>query len=109
MIIGKLRITVPSKKRDAALEILRLFTGPKSVQLGCVTCQLYLDIDDANTLTLIEELESWKSLYMYILSDEFRNLLVVMDMASEPPEILVSMVSCSKGWDLVEALHLPNG
>ena len=106
MVIASLRVVAPPEKREDVLTTIRLLVGPTSVKPGCIKCRIYQDVEDANALTLVEEWESKKYLDSHIRSEDYRNILAVMDISIEPPEISFKTVSRSEGMDLIRAVRL---
>jgi quinol monooxygenase YgiN len=105
MIIVTLRVKVPSAKRADFMSLCESFTGPTSVQPGCRKIDVYNNINDNNELLLVEEWSSWEDLRRHVLSENFRKVLVMMDLARENPQINFHTVSSTEGFGLVERLR----
>ena len=102
MIIATFRMSIPAQKCTEALKILRLEYELCRDNPGCQCCHIYGDLED-NKAHMIEEV--WcteEDLDAHLRSDEFRNLLVVMEMADKKPEIRFDTVSSSAGIETVE-------
>ena len=105
LIISTLRVNVLSPSRKEALDLLNFIVGPMCNQPGCMRCQTYRDVDNPNRLTLVEEWESLEALENHIGSDDYRKKLSIMDLSTQPPEILFHTVSETRGMDLITAVR----
>lgn len=106
MILLTIRMTVHSRDRDAVLNVIRPMLGPTSVEAGCDGCTVSADVDDRNVLTFSEKWDNQANLERHVRSNGFRNLLSALDLASEPPEILVHTVTETRGLEAIRALRL---
>jgi len=102
MILASVRMTVPSQKRDEALKILRSAAEQCKVWTGCISCRIYADLQEENVLMLEEMWRSEEELECHLRSDEYRNVLLVMEMAFEEPEIRFDSISGSSGLETVQ-------
>ena len=105
MVITSVRINAPLGKRDEIVKTLGSLLGPTRVLPGCLSCNIYQDLENPNMLTLIEEWESRASLDRHVRSDEFRRILAAIDLASEPPEIRFCSVASTSGIELIEEIR----
>lgn len=105
MIVSTLQIVVPARKREEALEILRMYWGPTCHQPGCISCQGFQGLDNKNNFILIEKWISQAYLDHHLSSSEYKKVLALMDISSEPPEIKFHTVWNSAGIELVEKLR----
>ena len=53
----------------------------------CLSYRIYRDIEDHNVLVLQGTCESEENLDIHIRSDEYRNLLLVLEMSLKQPEV----------------------
>ena len=104
MIIATLRMSVSPEKRDDVLRTLRLVMGPTQAQLNCISCRLYQDVEDENLMSLVQEWESREALETHIRSKDYRKILAVMELASEPPEIKFAESLKTDGMELIEEI-----
>ena len=105
MIESTLQIFVPARKREEALEILRMYLGPACHQAGCISCQGFQELDKENTFILIEKWMSQAYLDQHLCSNEYRKVLALMDISCEPPEIKFNTIWNSVGMELLEKLR----
>ena len=104
-VLSILRVTVTSRRRKGALDLLNFIAGPIRNLPGCMRCQAYQDVDNPNRLTLVEEWESLEDLERHIATDDYRKKLSIMDLSSQPPEIFFHKVTETRGMDLITAVR----
>ena len=102
MILFTIRMMMPSTKHGEALKVLRLIAEINKAQLGCVSCRIYRDVQDQNVIMLEEKWKSEEDLENHLRSDEFRNVLLILEAAPEAPEIRFDTISGSTGIETVE-------
>ena len=102
MVNATIRITIPSKKRSGVLEILSSVAERSRVEPGCIACRVYQDVE-AEPVIMLEQLwESREDLDRHLSSDEFRKVLLVVEMSLETPEIRFDEISTSTGVETIE-------
>ena len=82
---------------------------PTRVERGCLSYRLYQDVENRNTFILIEEWETQEDLERHISKDNQRQLLTLMDLLSEQPELRFNTVSHTAGMDLIEEVLKADG
>ena len=105
MITTFLKINVPFERQKSAVQTVRSILGWTSAQPGCISMAFYQDTNNPDALMLFEEWENWDSLENHIRSDAYRNILELMELSSEPPEIIFHGVAESKGLEFIERLR----
>ena len=105
MITAHLKVNVPFERQKSAVQTVRSILGWTSAQPGCISMAFYQDTNNPDAMMLIEEWENWDSLEIHIRSDAYRNILELMELSSEPPEVKFHSVSESKGLEVVEKLR----
>jgi quinol monooxygenase YgiN len=103
MILSTIRMVIFPKKRPEALKILKMTAQYCGLQPGCLTCDIYEDLQDENILMFRQVWRSKTDLDQHLRSDEYRNVLLVMEMAEKEPEIRFDTISDSSGIETVEA------
>ena len=101
-IDASIRIIIPSKKRKEALIILSSLIEQTKLEEGCVSCRLYRDVQEECALMLAETWASEKDMERHLSSDKFLAVLLVVEMASEFPEIRFDVISDSTGIETIE-------
>jgi quinol monooxygenase YgiN len=102
MILATVRMTIPPKKRVEALRILRSMAEKCRDDPGCLNAHLYEDLQDNNVLMLEEVWRTEEAMDNHIRSDEYRNLLLIVEMAVKQPEIRFNTISSSTGIETIE-------
>jgi quinol monooxygenase YgiN len=69
---------------------------------GCISCHIYGDLQEKNVFMLKEVWRSEEDLDLHLRSDEYRNLLLILEMALEQPEIRFDTISSSTGIETIE-------
>ena len=105
MIISTIEIAIPDGKRGETLELLRMYLGPVCYKAGCISCKAYQELDTENSLILIEKWISQAYLDQHLRSSEYRKVITLMDISSEPPEIKYHTIWNSAGMELLEKLR----
>ena len=101
MIQASMRMTIPSKKRDEALKILRSIVEQFRFDPGCVSSRIYGDLQESNVLMFEEVWRVEEDLNLHIRSEEYRNLLLALEMALKQPEIRFDVISSSTGIETI--------
>ena len=99
---GTIRMIIPQKKRKEALIILRSMIERTELEPGCINCRLYQDVLEERALMLEETWASEKDLESHLRSDKFFAVLLVVEMATEFPEIRFNVISHSTGIETIE-------
>ena len=102
MIHATIRMIIPPQKCDEALKILRSMAEQCREDPGCLSCHIYGDLQENNVLMLEEVWRSEEDLDLHLRSDEYRNLLLVLELALRQPEIRFDTISSSTGIETIE-------
>ena len=102
MIQATIRMTIPPQKSGEVLKILKSVVELCRDGPGCLSCHLYGDLQEKNVLMLEEVWRSDEDLNLHLRSDEYRNLLLVLEMALKQPEIRFNTISSSTGIETIE-------
>ena len=106
MILSRLRMSVTEGMQEEYLESLLGMLEPVRTLKGCLSFCLYWDIEDANSLILIEEWDNSDNFRGYLHSDYYRIILLLIELSEEPADMRISRVSNVRGIDLVEEVRL---
>ena len=110
MVISTLGILTAPKSRAEVVRTLTAQLGPTRVQPGCHRCDLYQDIENRDTITLVEEWESQAELDQRLRSEDYRSVLAVIELAQEQPVIHFDTVTRRGGLEIVaSAREFPHG
>lgn len=87
MIQLSIRLSPPPWKRDEVVRAVRSRLRLVRAERGCLGCHLYLDLDDQQTLGLMEWWGSPEDLQRHASTDFFRELLVWLELSTRMPEV----------------------
>jgi quinol monooxygenase YgiN len=102
LIQATITMTIPPQKSGEALRIFKSITEQCLDEPGCLSCHIYGDLQEKNVLMLKEVWRSEEALDLHLRSEEFRNLLLILEMALEKPEIRFDTISSSTGIETIE-------
>ncbi len=102
MILATVRMIIPRAKGNEALKILRTVAEHCKVHSGCLGCHIYADAQEDNVLMFEEMWRSDEDLAQHLRSDEYRKVLLVMEMALKQPEIRFDTIASSVGIETIE-------
>lgn len=105
MITASLKLKIPAGKHKDAFDTIRPILGWTLAQPGCISMIFYQDTNTPDTMMLFEEWKDWDSLESHIRSDSYRNILELMELSFEQPEIKFSRISSTKGIEVIEKLR----
>ena len=111
MFHATIRMLIPPKRRGEVLDILSSVAERSRFEEGCINSRVYQDVDSEPVFMLDQLWASGQGLEGYLRSEEFRKVLVVVEMSLEPPEIRFEEVSRSTGVESIEKARnaLPGG
>lgn len=92
-----IRLLVPARKRKEARGTLLSMIERIRLEEGCLSCRLYQDTMGGKALMFEQIWATEESFKKHLRSDEFRNVLLVVEMASETPEIRFDRIADSTG------------
>ncbi len=102
MIRATIRMIIPAGKQKEALEILNSMVEEIRFETGCISCRLYRGVKD-NRAIMVEELwECEEDVRRHLRSKKYGKILMVIEMASEFPEIRFDIISGSSGVETIE-------
>lgn len=78
---------------ERAVRLLLSVKGSIQAKHGCHACMIGVEAADASLIHYHEEWESEETFYQHIQSEEFRRVLIAMDLCIEEPRILVGNLS----------------
>ena len=102
VIQATIRMTIPSQKSAEILEIIRPAMELAGDDPGCLSCHIYGDLQEKNVLMLEQVWRAEEDLERHIRSNEYRNMLLVLELALKRPEIRFNIISNSTGIETIE-------
>jgi quinol monooxygenase YgiN len=82
MVIVRITMTARPEKRKEVMQTLLSMIEPTLQKKGCLSYQVFQDIDDENVFSLIKEWETREDLEHHI----YRNLLKVFEVLKQEKE-----------------------
>jgi len=102
MIQSSIRMTMPYQKSGEAMKILRSVAELCRDDPGCLSCHIYEDVQEENVLMLEQVWRSEEDLTLHLRTNQYRNLIVVLELALKQPEIRFDTISSSTGIETIE-------
>ena len=102
MIQATVTMAIPPRKSGEALQIFKRFTEQCRDEPGCLSCHIYEDLQEKNVFMLKEVWRSEGDLDRHLRSEEYRNVLLILEMALKQPEIRFDTISNSTGIETIE-------
>ncbi len=90
---------------ESAAQLLLSTVGRTEAQPGCLSCRLARDEADENRVRYHETWDSMTAFQRHVQSDEFRLVLVAMDMCCEVPDVMVGDLSGRSGMAYLQDLR----
>ena len=102
MVLATIRMIIPPKKREEALRILRAMGEQCKVHSSCLGCHVYEDVQEHNVIIFEEMWNTEEDLAQHLRSEEYHDVLLVMEMALKHPEVRFNTVATSTGIETIE-------
>ena len=102
MVHSTIRMQIPTKRRGEALKILSSVAERCRFEVGCISCRVYQGVGVEHVVMLEELWGREEDLERHLQSDEYRQVLLVVEVALEPPEIRFNTISHSTGFETIE-------
>ena len=96
------------EKVDHAVRLLLSVKRDILTKRGCRSCDVSIEAADAGVVHYREEWESAETFHEHVRSEEFRRVLIAMDMSSEDPRIVVGNLSGHCGMAYLRELREPD-
>jgi len=100
-----IRMLIPLNKQSEALEILSVVSGQVQFDPHCISSRLYRSVDEARAIMLEELWESDQGIFQHLKSEAYRRVLLVIEMAEEPPDIRFDTITHSGGVEVIEKVR----
>jgi quinol monooxygenase YgiN len=102
MIHASIRMKMPGQKVREAVETLHSVAELTRLHPGCISCWIYHDAQEEQVIMIEEVWRSQEELESHLRSPDYRNVLLVVEMAREKPEIKFKEFSDSTGIETIE-------
>jgi quinol monooxygenase YgiN len=98
-----------SKDVDHAVQLLLSVKGHIQAKLGCRACRVGMEAEDAGLVHYREEWESAEAFHQHVQSEEFRRVLIAVDLCCEEPRIVTGDLSGHIGMAYLRKLREEEG
>jgi len=105
VIIMRITMEALIEKRTEMMQTLLSMIEPAAKENGCLSYDVFCDLEDNHVFNLIEEWETREDLDRHIRSERFSVLLGTKSLLAKPLEMKIHMVSHSEGVEIVNALR----
>ncbi len=102
MILATVRMTLPPQRLGQISKTLKSMATETGIQAGCLSSRLYHDENEEAVFMFEQVWRNQDYLDLYLRSEHYRRMLLVMEMAGEPPEIKFHTISEPAGLEVVE-------
>lgn len=102
------QMVVPTEKRDEVVRVFRVRLGRIRTERGCVSCQLYQQSDNLNVLRFVEVWDDERNLQRHVRSEFFGEVLTLVELSAEVPEISFQWIAATEGLEYLAALRPPD-
>jgi quinol monooxygenase YgiN len=110
MVHATIRMLIPPKRRGEVLDILSSLAERSRFEPGCISCRIYQDVEVEPVVMLDQLWMSEEDLERHMRSEDFRRVLLIVELSLEPPEIRFEEISRSRGVETIEkARNVPPG
>lgn len=106
MVIVSIRMQVLPQKRGELLQALRGIADSARRDKGCVSHNLYLDMEDENRVRILETWETQEDLDKHWCTDGFSALLGTKHLLVEAPLFEIHSVSGTVGKETVDRVRM---
>jgi len=102
MILATIKMTILPQKRSEVLKVLKNVAELCMYDPGCLSCNVYRDLHDNKVIVLEQAWKSKEDLDFHLRSEEYRNLLLILELALKQPEIRFDTISGTTGIETIE-------
>ena len=99
---SSIRMLIPVDKQREALDILGGVIDQVQFEPHCISSRLYRGVDETRAILLEELWESGRDILEHLKSDVYRRVLLVVEMAEEPPDISFETITQTGGVEIIE-------
>ncbi len=102
MIQAIVKLKLPTSRVKEAMAILRPLVESTKAEPGCIDCGLHRDALQDTVLVFQDRWNDEEGLQRHLRSERYRDLLFVMEMAKEVPEVRFDVISHTSGLEEIE-------
>jgi len=101
-IRSTIRMLIPLNKQSEALDILISVKAQIQFEPSLISARLYRGVDEVRAIMVEELWENNEGMLRHLNSDVYRQVLYVIEMAEEPPQIRFDTIANSKGFEVIK-------
>jgi quinol monooxygenase YgiN len=105
MILVRITMNVLPQKQKEVMQTLFSMIEPAGKEKGCLSYDVFCDIDGKTVFNLIEEWKTREDLDRHIRSGRFSVLLGTKSLLTKPLEMKIHTVSHTEGAEVINALR----
>lgn len=105
MVQFELRLVPPLQRVEEVIQALRCFIGPTKAEPGYLSCAIYLNAEQSNSILYQERWVSWEALTSHVRMSRYASLIELMETAIEPPLLQFHDVSETRGIEFLQKIR----
>ena len=105
MIHAIIKLSLVPEKRADALGLLSALAERIRVKRGCIACSVCQDVQEEEMIRYEELWESREAMERHLRSDDYRKILLVMEMTSHAPDISFNTIKETAGMETIRRVR----
>ena len=101
-IRSTIRMLIPLDKQREAFEILSSLGKDTQLDPTCISYRLYRGVNEVRAIMVEELWENDAAVLRHLKSDTYRRVLLVVEMAEQPPEIRFDTITSTSGIETIK-------
>jgi quinol monooxygenase YgiN len=102
MMQATIKMNFSPEKIEEILNILRSIVERTRAETGCISCSVYLNTEEKTMIVFDNKWRSNEDMQRYLRSEEYKKVLLVVEMANTKPEIRFDTITESSGVETIE-------
>jgi quinol monooxygenase YgiN len=108
MIVTTIRIQTTPENRKEIMQTFRSLSTPIRSEHGCKSCRIYREVENEETMIVIQEWDTRNHLERHLRSDEFAVMVGAMSLLEQPETVEFQVLDQLEGSRSVEAIRARN-
>ena len=105
MILAKIVIDALPEKQKEVMQTLLSMIDTQGKEKGCLSYNIFCDIDNKTIFNVIEEWETREDLNRHIRSERFSILLGTKSLLTKPLKMKIYTVTHTEGEEVIKAIR----
>jgi len=106
MIHATVRMDLLPGRHTEAIKILHSLVGRIRMNTGCINCFVYQDTEKKHVIMFEELWRDEDKMLQHLRSRDYHDVLLVMEMAQNAPEIRFSTIASYTGVETIESARM---